>query len=301
MIRKLLATTAVAALMATGTAYAQTAPTMPTQEAAPQVVHADGHLASNIIGQTVYSSAGDNAENIGSISDIVLSPQGEAEAVVIGVGGFLGIGKKDVAIEYDLVKWAERDGNRYVVVETTREALEALPTFDVAAYRPMSADAEVGNTKPATAAEIGAAATTPSATAETTTTPPAAVGTDRTETSAIDRSGMTEMTAGDISADTLIGTTVYGAGDENVGSIADVIMSTDGQVDAVTVDVGGFLGIGAKRVALDLDNLAFMRDGDGKLHLYTPLTKEQLKAQPEYDAATFAENRDRQLLIVVPR
>lgn len=294
MIRKLLATTAVAALMATGAAYAQTAPTaptMPAQEAAPQVIHAEGHLASNIIGQTVYSSAGDNAENIGSISDIVLSPQGEAEAVVIGVGGFLGIGKKDVAIEYDLVKWTEREGDRYVVVETTREALEALPTFDVAAYRPMSADAEVGNTKPATAAEIGAAATTP----------PAAADTDRTETSAIDRSGMTEVTAGDISADTLIGTTVYGAGDENVGSIADVIMSTDGQVDAVTVDVGGFLGIGAKRVALDLDNLAFMRDGDGKLHLYTSLTKEQLEAQPEYDAATFAENRDRQLLIVVPR
>ena len=301
MIRKLLATTAFAALMATGAAYAQTAPTaptMPAQEAAPQVIHAEGHLASNIIGQTVYSSAGDNAENIGSISDIVLSPQGEAEAVVIGVGGFLGIGKKDVAIEYDLVKWTERDGDRYVVVETTREALEALPTFDVAAYRPMSADAEVGNTKPATAAEIGAATTTPPATAEAT--PPAAADTDRTETSAIDRSGMTEATAGDISADTLIGTTVYGAGDENVGSIADVIMSTDGQVDAVTVDVGGFLGIGAKQVALDLDNLAFMRDGDGDLHLYTSLTKEQLEAQPEYDAATFADTRDRQLL-VIPR
>ena len=327
MIRKLLATTAVAALMATGAAYAQTttpqtAPTVPAQEAAPQVIHADGHLASNIIGQTVYSSAGDNAENIGSISDIVLSPEGEAEAVVIGVGGFLGIGKKDVAIEYDVVQWTERDGSRYVVVETTREALEALPTFDVAAYRPMSADAEVGNTKPATAEEIGAATTTPPAaagttppataettppaTAETTppataeTTPPAAADTDRTETSAIDRSGMTEATTADISADTLIGTTVYGAGDENVGSIADVIMSTDGQVDAVTVDVGGFLGIGAKQVALDLDNLAFMRDGDGDLHLYTSLTKEQLEAQPEYDAATFADTRDRQLL-VVPR
>src|SRR5699024_1919715 len=111
----------------------------------------------------VYSSAADDGENIGSISDIVLSPEGEAEAVVIGVGGFLGIGKKDVAIEYDVIQWTERDGNRYLVVETTRDALEALPTFDVAAYRPMPADAQVGNTRPATGQEIGAAA--PAATA----------------------------------------------------------------------------------------------------------------------------------------
>lgn len=314
MIRKLLATTAIATLVATGGIYAQTAPTaptMPTEQAAPQVIHADGYLASGIIGQTVYSSAGDDAQNIGSISDIVLSPEGEAEAVVIGVGGFLGIGKKDVAIEYGLVQWTERDGNRYLVVETTREALEALPTFDVAAYRPMPADAEIGNTRPATGEEIGAAATTPPAAApaddagDMAQAPadeaaPGVTSTDDTETSAIDRSGMTEVPAADVSADDLIGTTVYGAGDENVGSIADVILSTDGQVDAVTVDVGGFLGIGAKEVALDLDNLAFMRDGDGELHLYTSLTREQLEAQPAYDPATFADSRDQQL-IVVPR
>ncbi len=338
MIRKLLATTAIATLVATG-AYAQSAPapSAPVEQAAPpQVIHAEGHLASNIIGQTVYSSAGDDGQNIGSISDIVLSPEGEAQAVVIGVGGFLGIGKKDVAIEYDLVQWSERDGERWLVVETSREALEALPTFDVSAYRPMPADAEVGNTTPATADELNAAAalqgsdeqpadgavtdmttaqdaappavTAPDTTAQDdaaapgvtarddTTADPA--GTDDTRTAAIDRSGMTEVPAMDVRADDLIGTTVYGAGDENVGSIADVILSSDGQVDAVTVDVGGFLGIGAKEVAVDLDNLAFMRDGDGDLHLYTPLTKEQLEAQPEYDATTFADSRDQQLIII---
>jgi len=67
----------------------------------------------------------------------------------------------------------------------------------------------------------------------------------------------------------------------------------------VTVDVGGFLGIGAKEVALDLDNLVFMRDGDD-LSLYTSLTKEQLEAQPAYDSSTFAESRDQQLM-VIPR
>ena len=339
MIRKLLASTAVAAFVATGAAYAQTtpAPMAPAEQAAPQVIHADGHLASDIIGKTVYSSAGDDGENIGSISDIVLSPEGEAQAVVIGVGGFLGIGKKDVAIEYDLVNWTERDGDRYLVVETSADALKALPTFDVAAYRPMAADAEVGNTKPATTAELDAAkqaadanaamndnaqtddttapgavpapATTDNTAGNTTdntmaqtdttpATPPAAVGTDDTSTSAIDRSTMTEVPAAQMRAEDLIGTTVYGAGDENVGVIGDVILSQGGEVDAVTIDVGGFLGIGAKEVAIGFDNLAFMRDGEGRTHLYTQLTKEQLEAQPEYDESTFADTRDEQLLII---
>ena len=347
MIRKLLATTAIATLVATGAAYSQTtpAPMAPAEQAAPETIHAEGILASDVIGETVYSSAGDDGQNIGSVSDIVLATDGTAEAVVIGVGGFLGLGKKDVAIEYDLVQWTERDGNRYLIVETTPEALKALPAFDVAAYRPMPADAQVGNTTPATSTDLDAAKqaadaeaavdaandnatgmtdsttatdtpadttagttdTTDGATdmtAQTEPTPPAATapeaGTDDTRTSAIDRSTMTEVPVAEIRADDLIGTTVYGAGDENVGSIGDVILSADGNVDAVTVDVGGFLGIGAKEVALDFDNLAFMRDGDGNTHLYTPLTKEQLEAQPEYDAATFADSRDQQL-IVIPR
>ncbi|HRP79062.1 MAG TPA: PRC-barrel domain-containing protein, partial [Aquamicrobium sp.] len=130
------------------------------------------------------------------------------------------------------------------------------------------------------------------------TTPPAATGTDDTSTSAIDRSTMTEVPMEQMRAEDLVGTTVYGANDENVGEIGDVILSDDSQVDAVIVDVGGFLGIGAKEVAIGFDNLAFMRDGDGKTHLYTPLTKEQLEAQPEYDESTFADTRDQQLLII---
>lgn len=309
MMRKFLATTAIVTLMAAGGAFAQTAPATPvapvtpTEQAAPQIIHADGHLASNIIGQTVYSGTGDDAQDIGKISDLVLSPDGEAEAAVVGVGGFLGIGQKEVAIEYDLLHWADRDDSRYLVVETTREALEALPDFDKAAYQPMPADAAIGNTKPASGAEIGAA--TPSAMAPATETAEAPAdsndtgmdATDTTHTAAIDRSGMTEVLAADISADELIGTSVYGVDDENVGSIADVILSTDGKVDAVTVDVGGFLGIGAKEVALDLDNLAFMRN-DNDLYLYTSLTRDQLEAQPAYDASTFADNRDQQLLVI---
>ena len=378
MIRKLLATTAVTALMATG-AYAQdtTQPaqdpamqTSPTQAPAaqpetPMVIKADGNLASNIIGKPVYNGTGDDAEKIGSVNDLVINPDGSIEALVIGVGGFLGIGQKDVAIEYELATWEERDNDRWLVVETTAEALKAQQDFDRQAYEPMPADADVAETKPATAEDLAnapaqeagadetasteqpaddqmsaqapaddqsaagteqetaqapaddqaatgteqetaqapaddqAATGTEQETAQAPADDQNATGTDETQTGAIDRSTLQEQPIDQISAEDFVGTTVYGANDENVGEIGDVILSQDGQIDAVLVDVGGFLGMGEKQVALGMDNLQFMADEDGDLYLYTNLTKEELEAQQAYDESTYAQNRD-QMRMNVP-
>lgn len=298
MIRKLLATTAIATFIAAGTtgAYAQSAPapvTTTTEQAAPNVIHAEGHLASNLIGQTVYSSSADDAENIGSVTDLVISEDGDVEGVVVAVGGFLGLGQKHVALEYDAVEWVQRDNTQWLVIPTNREALEALPEFDRAAYSPQPADAAVGNTKPATAEEIGAATTAAPAAAA-----PAESADDKTAV-IVDRSTLTEAPLAGMSTDDFIGTTVYGAKDENVGEIDDVILGADGKaVEAVVLDVGGFLGIGSKKVAVGMENLTFMTDADGDTYLYTPFTKEQLEAQPAYDKSTFVENRDKQLIIV---
>jgi sporulation protein YlmC with PRC-barrel domain len=355
MIRKLLATTAIATLVATGAAMAQTTAPAPAttapMEAAPQVKPADGHLASNLIGETVYNGTSDDAENIGEVNDLVLNNEGQVEAIVVGVGGFLGIGQKSVALEFDLIEWAEMDGDEYIVVETTREALDAQPDFDLDAYEFQSADAEVGNTTPATAEDLAAApvadedaaatddmaaapaddATAPAddsmaaAPADDETAPaddsmaaapadeeaaPAddsmaaapmeddAAATDNTETAAIDRTTLTDVEEADIRAEDFVGTTVYGANDENVGEIGDVILSQDGNVEAVIVDVGGFLGMGEKEVAVSMENLAFLSDEDGTMYLYTDFTQEQLEAQAEYDESTYADARDDQLLIV---
>lgn len=344
MIRNLLATTAIATIVATG-AYAQTTTPTTTQDpaattttqapAAPQQVEmvkrADGFLANNLIGQSVYNGIGDDAENIGSINDLVISPEGDVQAVVIGVGGFLGIGEKDVAIEYDLVSWQERDGQEWLVVETTADALKAQEEFDTAAYEPQPADADVKETKPATAEDLAKApvekadeemaeapaeepmteeqaaapteepaaeedkdkmAEAPAAEDKAVEETAEAPVTDDTRTAAIDRESLTEKPLGDISAEDFIGTTVYGANDENVGEIGDVVLTEDGKVDAVIVDVGGFLGIGEKEVAVGMDNLKFLSDEDGELYLYTDFTEEQLEAQAEYDESSYAENRD---------
>ena len=297
MIRNLLATTALATLLATA-AYAQqdpatapaTAPAEATQPAAPAapVMKTDAYLATNMIGESVYNGTGDTAENIGDVNDIVISNDGMVQSVVIGVGGFLGIGEKSVAIELGKLQWAEANGDRWLVTDTSKEQLEQLPAFDRKPYEPAPA--------PVAANDPAIAPAPAETTAQAPAADPAAPATDATTTAAIDKSTLTQMPATEMKAEELVGTTVYGANDENIGEIGDIVLTQDGKVDAVIIDVGGFLGVGEKPVAVGFDNLAFMADKDGKKYLYTNFSKEQLDKQPAYDDKTFAEKRDEQLM-----
>jgi hypothetical protein len=84
-------------------------------------------LASNWIGQTVYSPSD---ENLGTINDIVFNKDGGVDAVVIGVGGFLGIGQKNIAVSIDAVNEStDKDGNMKLTLDTTKEELDAAPQF----------------------------------------------------------------------------------------------------------------------------------------------------------------------------
>ncbi|GHD19956.1 PRC-barrel domain-containing protein [Tianweitania populi] len=320
MIRKLLATTAIASVIATG-AFAQsgttTAPATtdaPATTAAPAtpadananvntaVVPADGQLASNLIGETVYNGTGDDAENIGNVNDLILSDSGQIESVIVGVGGFLGIGEKNVALSYSDIDWAEKDGDRWIVLATTADALKQLPAFDRRAYDPANANAANGGGTATTATGTSGTAMAPASGTATTTTAPAAgtaatTDTAANDTAAVDRATLKEVPAADLTSENLEGTTVYGAEDANVGDIGDVVLTQDGKVDAVIIDVGGFLGIGEKQVAVGFDNLKFMQDEDGDRYLYTTFTKEQLESQPEYDESTWAAQRDQQRLM----
>ncbi|NEK16139.1 PRC-barrel domain-containing protein [Rhizobium leguminosarum] len=78
----------------------------------------------------------------------------------------------------------------------------------------------------------------------------------------------------------LEGATVYGADDDKVGSVDHVHGS--GTSANVVIDVGGFLGIGAKPVSVPISDLDFMRDEDGDVHAVTSWTKDHLKQMPEH-------------------
>lgn len=176
MFRKLLTTTAVAALL-TGAAIAQEsttpAPSDPatqtppaaaapadqaqtppattptTDTAATPAAKTDGQLASNIIGESVYNGTTDTAENIGDVNDMVLDANGTIKSIVVGVGGFLGVGEKNVEVDYKEAQWTEKNGDRWIVVSLSKEQIEALPAFDAAPYEPTPAT--TGSTAPSAA------------------------------------------------------------------------------------------------------------------------------------------------------
>jgi hypothetical protein len=66
---------------------------------------------------------------IGEVTDLIVTEDGRVEAIVVGVGGFLGIGEKLVALAWDSIKLTDQDGYRTILVSATREQLEGMPAF----------------------------------------------------------------------------------------------------------------------------------------------------------------------------
>ena len=79
-----------------------------------------------ILGTAVYN---DKNEKIGTVDDIIIAPDRAVSFAIIGVGGFVGIGKHDVAIPVNQIR-EEKD--RLVLPGATNEALKALPEFQYA-------------------------------------------------------------------------------------------------------------------------------------------------------------------------
>ena len=82
-----------------------------------------------------------------------------------------------------------------------------------------------------------------------------------------------------ITADELIGMNVVDATGDSVGSVTDLLFGADDQIDHAIIDVGGFLGFGAKSVAIPMDQMT-IAEGDGEVVLNT--TRAQLDAMPEW-------------------
>lgn len=87
----------------------------------------DQWLASVLRSKNVYDRAD---ERIGAINDLVIDRNGAVSAVVIGVGGFLGIGEKNVGVPFRDIKISVRDGNEWLVLERSKDELKAAPAFN---------------------------------------------------------------------------------------------------------------------------------------------------------------------------
>jgi sporulation protein YlmC with PRC-barrel domain len=116
-MRKTLAVATVALLMS-GAAFGQDNPKILTS------VPAQSTTVTNWYKQSVYDTANNK---IGEVMDILLSPDGKVNALIVGVGGFLGMGEKDVAVSFPSVKHTTKDGKAYLTLDTTKDALKAAP------------------------------------------------------------------------------------------------------------------------------------------------------------------------------
>ncbi len=92
---------------------------------------------------------------------------------------------------------------------------------------------------------------------------------------------MDSAPANGMHASNLIGAEIKSAGDEDVGAVEDLIIDQNGQVVAVVVSVGGFLGMGEKNVAIAWDELTQSGTSDMQ-DLRVDVTREELQSAPEY-------------------
>jgi PRC-barrel domain len=120
----------------------------PMEPAAPKSAEASGSpqflakqasddwLASSLIGHTVYNT---QDEIVGDINDLVTDKDGKIVAALVGSGGFLGIGQKDVALRFEDLKLA-RDENDSVkiIADVNKEVLAAAPDYETLAEQEIS-------------------------------------------------------------------------------------------------------------------------------------------------------------------
>jgi sporulation protein YlmC with PRC-barrel domain len=145
----MLKTLIVAAVLTGGavSAYAQTAPAQPSPSSpgtAPAPLAAERTVstgdfnvsgdmaASAIIGAKVRN---ENKDSIGKVEDVYLDKDGAVKTIVISVGGFLGIGGKDVAVKWSDIQFGRDDKSVMLTTALTKDALTAMPDYTKAERR----------------------------------------------------------------------------------------------------------------------------------------------------------------------
>ncbi|WP_299849030.1 EamA family transporter [uncultured Roseovarius sp.] len=269
--------------------------------------------ASELIGMRLYTSekelenfesneAGQDWEDVGEISDVILSRDGNVMAVMLDIGGFLGIGERTVAVnmsDLNLVSDGDDKGDFFIVVNSTKAHLEEAPEYDTtnvgnwSEARGPEAGKAIKNAKMA-ANEAGteteqamnvAAAETEQAAAEVEQESEQATGevTAEMDTDAT-MDGYAMVDAKKMTAEELDGVAVYDTTQEWIGEVSKIVLSDSGEIQTVVVDVGGFLGIGEKPVGLDFEKIKVLRGEDGgDLRVHVKSSKEELESMQEYE------------------
>ncbi len=169
MLVKSMTAVLLGTALLTGTAFAQTATTTTDRTAAPamssdSMTHQGQWRTSKLVGLNVYN---DSNEKLGDINELLIDNTGKVQAVIIGVGGFLGMGEHNVAVTFDKLKF---------VNEPVAYAAGSGNTNTAAATRPVgttpmnsTSNSTSSTTAPMTSTTTTGSAMTPSTGTATTT------------------------------------------------------------------------------------------------------------------------------------
>ena len=85
-----------------------------------------------MIGMPVYTASTD--ERIGEVNNIIIDPTGQITALVVGAGGFLGVGERDIAVKFTAFKAVKDDDNTAkLILDVTKDMLTKAPKIDLSA------------------------------------------------------------------------------------------------------------------------------------------------------------------------
>tara|TARA_R110002051_G_scaffold141578_1_gene214749 strand:+ start:70 stop:918 length:849 start_codon:yes stop_codon:yes gene_type:complete len=228
--------------------------------------------ASDLLGARIYATEADlegtasvtsgqttEWDDIGEINEIILTRDGTAQSVVIGVGGFLGLGEKDVSVSMDDLRFVsdgEDEDDYFVVINASKAGIT-----DAAPYQRGMQKDDMDDMQ---AAESD--------------------GMDSMMAPKVSRDGYVATDSVDLTSENLTGARVYGVSDEDVGEISKLLLTDDGEIDRAVIDVGGFLGMGERPVAVPMSELSIIRSDDGEdIRVYIDSSQAALEAQPAYE------------------
>lgn len=246
--------------------------------------------ASELMAATVYVTEADVStttvedvpedwESVASVDDFLLSQDGTLRGILVDVGGFLGIGARQVMVSSDALTFVRQEASDglHVVFTSTREELEEAPEYqdDSMAGETNDEEAPRADEEEASAEEDEEAS---SDEAQAEDAPPVGVPEEPME-------GFEPVDVGTLTVDELRSAAVYDRLNEQVSGIEDVQLAAEGgQVVAVLIDVGGFLGIGARTVAVDIEEIEIQVDPErDDVRVYLNMTRDELEGLPEVE------------------
>ena len=247
MMKRLIATTALSLALAAPAISLAANPVSPTAANSTALIKSDTLMHADIRDM--------KGDKLGDVEGVLMDKDGKTRAVVVDIGGFLGMGEHRIAMAWNDLQVS--DNGRKVTTQYTKEQLKAMPAYMYPDQKAHFTAFYDPNLYPVPGAPIAA-------TGEQTA------------------SADWHRLNGDFKTSKLMDAHVMSNGKDDIGAVKDTIVDNNGRIRTVIVDVGGFLGVGSRQVALDFSKLQMSAKGEA-IRLNIGMTKEQLKALSEYN------------------